>query len=70
MDKKYYVTRTDRNGEKVYKKAKTLDIWSKNPDVCWKYSKQGAKQIVERLTEYDKKLYHEHFIYDFEEVIK
>lgn len=68
MDKKYYVTRTDRNtGVKYYKKAKTLDIWSKDKSVCWKYSKQGAKQIADRLNEWERKVYFEHFDYDFEE---
>lgn len=47
MDK-YYVIKTTKNGIE-YKKAKCLDIWSKDKSECWQFSKRGAEQIAERL---------------------
>lgn len=44
--KKYYVIRTTKNGVE-YKRTKTLDYWSKTPEGCWQYSKQGAEHIAE-----------------------
>lgn len=45
--KRYYVIRTTKNGIE-YKRTKTRDYWSKTPEGCWQYSKQGANQIVDR----------------------
>lgn len=61
--KKFLVFKCDRDGFVRYKKAKTLDIWTSNPSVCWKFSKQGAKQIVDRYNGYN-----DGFNYGFEEV--
>lgn len=66
MAKKYLVFK-EHNGERFYKRTKTLDYWTlpKYKDTCWKYSKQGAKQLVERLIKRDcTKFYN----YGFEEV--
>lgn len=46
--KKYYVIKTTKNGVE-YKRTKCCDYWSKSKDGCWQYSKQGARQIAERL---------------------
>lgn len=47
MADKFYVIRTTKKGIE-YKRTKTLDNWSKIPEGCWQYSKQGAKQIADR----------------------
>ena len=39
------------NGRKEYKRTKTADQWTTNPAQCWNFSKQGAANIVKRLTE-------------------
>lgn len=35
--------------ETTYKRYKTIDGWSRNPEECWQFSRQGAKKIVEGL---------------------
>lgn len=47
LPKKYYVIRTTKHGVE-YKRTKTLDYWSKTPDGCWQYSKQGAKNVADK----------------------
>ena len=47
---KYYVIRTTKSGI-MYKRTKTLDKWSSNPECCWQYSRQGAQRIADRLNE-------------------
>ena len=47
-DPKYYVIRTTRTGI-MYKRTKCLDKWSRTPEGCWQYSKQGAQKIADRL---------------------
>lgn len=64
MEKKYLVFKADRNGFVHYKKAKTLDIWSSDPSLCWKYSKAGAKKIADRYNGYN-----DGFNYGIEEVL-
>ena len=63
--KRYYVIRTTKDGIE-YKRTKTMDYWSKNKDECWKYSRQGAKQIADRynsqLADYWKDKIHYNFI--------
>ena len=44
---KYYVIRTTKSGI-MYKRAKTLDKWSRYPECCWQYSKEGAQRIADR----------------------
>lgn len=46
--KKFYVIRTTKHGIE-YKRTKCLDYWSKSPDGCWLYSRQGAKRIADRM---------------------
>lgn len=48
---KYYIVREDQNSNKFYKKNKTVDGWSGEPfrPYCWRFSKQGAKKICDRL---------------------
>lgn len=45
--KKYYVIRNIKDRVE-YKRTKTRDYWSKTPDGCWQYSKQGAERIAEQ----------------------
>lgn len=45
---KYFVTRTTIGGVQ-YKRYKTTDGWSKTPDGCWQFSKQGAEKIAAQL---------------------
>lgn len=50
---KYYITRTDLiTGAVSYKKNKTVDGWAGEgfKPYCWRFSKQGARSIVARLT--------------------
>lgn len=53
---KYLVYR-ERNGKREYKRTKTRDFWTKDSDVCWQYSKQGAKKIVDREKSFSKGFY-------------
>ena len=45
---KCLITRTIGK-ETSFKRYKTIEGWSKNPEECWKFSKQGAKKIVDGL---------------------
>lgn len=47
---KYFVIKTTKEGIE-YKKYKCIDGWTKNKEICWKFSRQGAKQIADRLNE-------------------
>lgn len=47
MNEKYFICRTTKHGV-MWKKAKCLDTWSKDRASCWQFSKNGAKQIVDR----------------------
>ena len=57
MDKKYYIVQETFSGQRLYKKNKTVDGWSGEPykTYCWRFSKQGAKKICDRLNEGQKK---------------
>lgn len=47
---KYYIRKTNkRTGNIEYKRYKCSDGFSPNKDLCWKFSKQGALKIIERL---------------------
>lgn len=46
---RYYVCKITDEGVE-YKRTKCLDYWSTDKSECWQYSKQGAKNIVKRLT--------------------
>lgn len=59
-DMKYYIVKETKFG-KEYKRYKCIDGFSSNKDLCWKFSKQGALGIIERLKKqfsvnYDKGL--------------
>lgn len=47
---KYYIKMTNKQFNTVqYKQYKCIDGWAKVKDYCWRFSKQGAKKIIERL---------------------
>lgn len=65
MAKKYYVVRINtRTAEVEYQKTKCLDIYIKNKEICWQFSKQGAKGIAER----NNKKWSSNWIYDIEPI--
>lgn len=45
---KYYVIKTTRDGIQ-YKRYKCIDGWTTDKKICWGFSKQGAKNIADRL---------------------
>ena len=48
--KKYYIRKTNTQFNTVeYKRYKCIDGFSKNKELCWKFSKQGALIIIDRL---------------------
>lgn len=58
MEKVYIYRITNHNGRKEYKRTKCSDYWSNSKSVCWQFSKQGAKKIVETLTNYQRHGYY------------
>ena len=47
---KYYIRKTNTQLNTVeYKRYKCSDGFSKNKSLCWKFSKQGAVKIIDRL---------------------
>lgn len=53
--KKFYVFRiVNHNGRKEYKRTKCSDYWTNKKSVCWQFSKQGAKKIVETLNSFNR----------------
>lgn len=55
---KYYVIRINKEtGEKHYMKTKCVGGWKHSPMGCWQFSKQGAKGIVKRYSEYTHPIY-------------
>lgn len=47
---KYYIVMHDKKlNITKYKKNKCVDGWANVKDYCWRFSKQGAKKIVEEL---------------------
>ncbi|MBQ1736465.1 MAG: hypothetical protein II038_16680 [Lachnospiraceae bacterium] len=52
---KYYIRMTNKQTGKVsYKRYKCIAGFDVNKDLCWKFSKNGATAIIERL----KREYH------------
>ena len=53
---KYFIVEEDYQGRKWYKKNKTVFGWvSENfKPYCWRFSRQGAKKICDRLNETQK----------------
>ena len=47
---KYYIRMTNKQTGKVsYKRYKCIAGFDVNKDLCWKFSKNGATAIIERL---------------------
>ena len=47
---KYYIVMHNKQFNTTkYKKNKCVEGWSTVKDCCWKFSKQGAKKIIESL---------------------
>lgn len=52
---KFYVFRiTNHNGRKEYKRTKCANYWADNKAICWQFSKQGAKNIVDDLNSFKR----------------
>lgn len=50
---KYYVFRINKKtGIKEYMKTKCVGGWMRSNDNCWQFSKQGARGIVTRYSQY------------------
>lgn len=49
--KKYYVIKTTKDGV-LYKRYKCIDGWTRNKEICWQFSKQGAEKIAKRLNSF------------------
>lgn len=49
MDKYYIVKINHRFNTVEYKRYKCSDGFCKTKSLCWKFSKQGAMKIIERL---------------------
>lgn len=47
---KYYIRMTNtQTGTVKYKRYKCLDGFTSDKDLCWRFSKNGALSIIERL---------------------
>lgn len=47
---KYYIVMHNKQlNRTLYKKNKCVDGWTPVKDYCWRFSKQGAKRIIEGL---------------------
>lgn len=56
---RYYVIKTTKAGIE-FKRYKCIEGWSRDRSECWKFSKQGAQQIADRLNKecrYDEQAY-------------
>lgn len=52
----YLIKRTDKQTGRVdYQKCKCLEIFTTEKERCWRFSKQGAKQIVERYIAFEQR---------------
>ena len=62
---KYLIVKTTKDGVE-YRRTKCLGGWTKDKSVCWQFSKQGAKKIVDELNasipENKKKEIHYNFV--------
>lgn len=57
---KYYIWKFRPDDGFWFKRTKCNDYWSRKPDGCWQYTKEGAKKIVARYEErktYRKRIY-------------
>lgn len=63
MENKVYIYRVvNHNGRKEYKRTKCSDYWTDKKDVCWKFSVQGAKKIIEAYNSYNRTNYYSYGI--------
>lgn len=47
---KYYIVMHNKQFNTTqYKRYKCIDGFTKDKNICWKFSKQGALKIIERL---------------------
>lgn len=47
---KYYIKMYNKQFNTIkYKRYKCIDGWSTNKEECWKFTKQSAMNIIERL---------------------
>lgn len=44
---KYYIYRFNEKSGFKFKRTKCNDYWHSDFSICWQYSKQGAKKIVD-----------------------
>lgn len=59
MTNKAYIYRVvNHNGRKEYKRTKCSDFWTDKKEVCWQFSLQGAKKIVDTLNSFNKYNYY------------
>ena len=59
MANKVFIYRVvNHNGRKEYKRTKCCDYWTDKKEVCWQFSLQGAKKIVETLNSYNRNNYY------------
>jgi hypothetical protein len=67
---KYYIKRISlQTGRIEYYKNKTVAAWVFNKNYCWRFSKQGAKNIIKRYEEFEKRrLNNQQYFYDIEPV--
>lgn len=66
MATKVYIYRViNHNGKKEYKRTKCLNNWASNKEVCWQFSKQGAKGILDTLNKFNRGDY---YTYGIEEI--
>lgn len=55
---KFYVIRVNKKTkEKHYMKTKCVGGWLSSKENCWQFSKQGAKRIAKRYSEYKHPVY-------------
>lgn len=55
MSEKVYIVKHNRQFNTIeYKQYKCIDGFCKDKSLCWKFSKQGARKIIESL----KREYH------------
>lgn len=59
--KKVFIYRI-HNDRKEYKRTKCSDYWCTNKEICWQFSQQGAKRIVETLNKYKRTDYYSYGI--------
>lgn len=63
MANKVYIYRVvNHNGRKEYKRTKCSDYWTDKKAVCWKFSVQGAKKIIETYNSYNRTNYYSYGI--------